>query len=428
MNSSSGSSNDRLIKLIFLLIISALLVSFIFWAKNTKLDLLTRGMGRVVAAEENSVVQSSETGTILYLNVRKGDLVEAGDLLASINPTAAQGLLSELDARKKTIEIQLARLDLEISGSTVNELKKLLLKYDDNAAAAQIALFTARETTLQQELASLGADHLSTIESRIEKQKELVGVTELIDILEEERNEILPLVEKGVLGRSEKFRLDREKSRLLAQVEVLNAQLNQIDFLIVSKLGEIELVKNKFFESAFEERAQLMAQLYETTSKIPTLEEDLNATELTSPITGVVNELNINSVGAFVRAGDIIAEIVPSSDDLIIQAFIDPKDIGLIEPGQPCRIALTAFDASRYGYMSGELIRVAPDTIYREDTGNYMFAIDIKFKNKLRDARDQPIAVLPGMVAQVDVVRGERSILEYIWQPVAKIKDDAFRQ
>ena len=428
MTSNVKKPKDRMLKVFFMLVIVGLLAAFSYWAQSTKLDLLTRGMGRVIAAGENKSIQSSETGTILNLNVSKGDQIEAGDIIASINPTEALGLLNELNARQSSIEIQIKRLDSEINGNPADSLKKDLDGYEVSAIAAQMALFYARRTTLDQKISSLKTEYARTLENKIEKQEELAGIRELVLILQQEKDEILPLIKKGVLGKSEKFRLDREQSRLTSQIEVLKAQLNQIEYTTESKLSEIELINNEFMESAFDERARLIAQLYETNSRIPTLQQDLKATTIVAPIAGTINDLAINSTGAFIRAGDTIAEIVPSGKDLRIQAYIDPKDIGLLEPGQPCRVALTAFDAARYGYMTGELIRIAADTTFREDSNSHMYAIEIKFKNDFLDTAGQIVEILPGMVAQVDVVRGERSILEYIWQPVAKIKDDAFRQ
>ena len=428
MTSNVKKPKDRMLKVFFMLVIVGLLAAFSYWAQSTKLDLLTRGMGRVIAAGENKSVQSSETGTILNLNVSKGDQIQAGDIIASINPTEALGLLNELNARQSSIEIQIKRLDSEINGNPADNLKKELEGYEVSAVAAQMALFYARRTTLDQKISSLKTEYARTLENKIEKQEELGGIRELVLILQQEKDEILPLIKKGVLGKSEKFRLDREQSRLSSQIEVLKAQLNQIEYTTEAKLSEIELINNEFMESAFDERARLIAQLYETNSRIPTLQQDLKATTIVAPIAGTINDLTINSTGAFIRAGDTIAEIVPSGKDLRIQAYIDTKDIGLLEPGQPCRVALTAFDAARYGYMTGELIRIAADTTFREDSNSHMYAIEIKFKNDFLDTAGQIVEILPGMVAQVDVVRGERSILEYIWQPVAKIKDDAFRQ
>jgi len=421
-------SDGNLLKITFMFTIVALLVVFSFWAQNTKLDLLTRGMGRVVAAEENKSVQTSETGTITTLNVSKGDFVERNSVIATINPTAAQGSLDELISRRDTIMVQINRLDAEINGLSASILKQRIDEYDAGIVAAEMALFYARSLTLKQKISGLKTEFSRVLESLVEKEQELIGLLELVDILELERQDIFPLIQKGVLGQSERFRLDRERSRLQSQIKVIKAQIQQIE-LSKEKVGnEISLEENQFMEKAYDDRSKLIAQLAEVNSKIPTFQQNLKETQIIAPISGTINELNFNSIGAFVRAGDLIAEIVPFGNDLKIIAYVDPKDIGFIEPGQECRIALTAFDAARYGYMVGRLDRVSPDATYREDSNSYMFAIEVSFENELIDTRGDTVDVLPGMVAQVDVVRGKRSILEYLWQPIAKIKDDAFRQ
>jgi len=428
MNRVMRGSDGTFLKIAFMFTIVALLLMFVFWAQNTRLDLLTRGMGRVVAAGENKSVQSAETGTITDLRVAKGDYIERNSVLATINPTAAQGSLDELLSRRDTIKVRIARLDAEIDGSSASQLNENLKIYDASIVSAEMALFYARSLTLKQKISGLQTEFNRILESLVEKEQEINGLKELVDIMELERQDILPLIQKGVLGQSERFRLDRERSRLRSQIAVTKAQIQQIELSKEKVRNDISLEENQFMEKAYDDRSNLIAQLAEVNSKIPTFKQNLKETEITAPISGTINELNFNSSGAFVRAGDLIAEIVPSGNDLKIIAYVDPKDIGFIEPGQECRIALTAFDAARYGYMFGRLDRVSPDATYREDSNSYMFAIEVSFENEFMDTLGDAVEVLPGMVAQVDVIRGKRSILEYLWQPIAKLKDDAFRQ
>ena len=129
-----------------------------------------------------------------------------------------------------------------------------------------------------------------------------------------------------------------------------------------------------------------------------------------------------------IKTGDIIAEIVPSEDDLIVEAFIDPKDIAKIEAGQDARVSLTAYDAAKYGYIIGSLLKVSADAVYREEKQSYMYSIEVKLINNLLDSENKIVPLNPGMIAQVDIIRGKQTVLEYFWQPIAKLKDDAFRQ
>ena len=171
-----------------------------------------------------------------------------------------------------------------------------------------------------------------------------------------------------------------------------------------------------------------MGEILELRAKIPTLSQRLTELEIRSPIDGEVNRVFFNNKGAVLRAGDIMAEIVPTTSGVQIEAFIDPKDIGFIEPGQQAKVSLTAYDASKYGYLEGLLKQITPDTVFREETNSAQYSVIISIKNKLLDSDNNEVDIYPGMIAQVDIIRGNRTILEYFWQPVAKIKDTAFKE
>ena len=158
------------------------------------------------------------------------------------------------------------------------------------------------------------------------------------------------------------------------------------------------------------------------------MEQKLEQTEIRSPSNGIINSLPVSDKETVIKTGDIIAEIVPSTDKLFVEAFIDPKDIAKIETGQDARVSLTAYDAAKYGYLSGLLYKVSADAVYREEKQSYMYAIEVELVNNLYDSGGSAVPINPGMIAQVDIIRGQQTILEYFWQPIAKLKDDAFRQ
>ena len=113
---------------------------------------------------------------------------------------------------------------------------------------------------------------------------------------------------------------------------------------------------------------------------------------------------------------------------MIVEAYIDPKDIAKIEAGQEARVSLTAYDAAKYGYLTGTLFKVSADAVYREEKQSYMYAIEVDLIDELKDSKGLTVPLNPGMIAQVDIIRGQQTVLEYFWQPIAKLKDDAFRQ
>ncbi|MDB4198287.1 HlyD family type I secretion periplasmic adaptor subunit [Ascidiaceihabitans sp.] len=413
---------------LLLLTVISLLTATLYWTAITELDLITRGSGRVIAADQNKSVEVLDTGSIISISVTEGQTVEAGQTIAVINPTVAQSSYDELYSKKLGLEAVNIRIGAEINRKSIYELSDLLSNYPDNVSSPQKQLFISRleEVSAQKNTIEKLIEQYGQKEQELLKEQE--GIKELILINREESNELLPLIESGVLGNSERYRLNRESSKLVSQIEVIAAQLKQNQIAIEKSRAELTETEKKYASSLYAEKAGTLQSLEEVNSQLPRFAQKLSQTLIKSPIKGIINQLFVNSPGTFVNSGEAIAEIVPIGEDYNIQAYVDPKDIAQIEPGQSARISLTAYDSARYGYLSGDVKSVSTDAVFREDTKSYMYAVKLDFVNELRNQDNSLVTVQPGMIAQVDIIRGRRTILEFIWQPIAKIKDDAFRQ
>jgi len=412
--------------MIFILV--ALLAAGYYWSKETSLDLITRGQGRLVAEGQNKLVQSPEGGVISGIFVDVGDVVKNGQIIAMISSTAAEGSLDEIYSKKNSLEAKLARLDAELQGSNRKSLQSKLKKFDGNVQESLLALFLANRSNLSTRLYSIESEKYQIEKSLLTIEKELQGAQDLMALLEDEKTELLPLIEVGALGASEKFRLKRDESRLTAEIQVLEAKLAQTQAGNLKLDAEIQALRSSYERDIFDDRAKSINELAEINARIPLLEEKLKQTEIISPSDGVVNSLPVSEKNSVIGTGDLIAEIVPSTDTLIVEAYIDPKDIAKIEVGQASRISLTAYDAAKYGYITGELMKVSADAVFREEQKSYMYAIEVALLDDLYGSDGETVPLNPGMIAQVDIIRGSQSVLEYFWQPIAKLKDDAFRQ
>ena len=322
----------------------------------------------------------------------------------------------------------MARLDAELQGSNRKSLQSKLKKFDGNVQESQLALFLANRSNLSTRLYSIESEKYQIEKSLLTIEKELQGAQDLMALLEDEKTELLPLIEVGALGASEKFRLKRDESRLTAEIQVLEAKLAQTQAGNLKLDAEIQALRSSYERDIFDDRAKSINELAEINARIPLLEEKLKQTEIISPSDGVVNSLPVSEKNSVIGTGDLIAEIVPSTDTLIVEAYIDPKDIAKIEVGQASRISLTAYDAAKYGYITGELMKVSADAVFREEQKSYMYAIEVALLDDLYGSDGETVPLNPGMIAQVDIIRGSQSVLEYFWQPIAKLKDDAFRQ
>ena len=405
-----------------------LFAAFIYWANITSLDLVTKGQGRVIAETDNKIVQVPDNGIIANLLVSEGDVVQSGQLIAAINPAMAESSLDEVLAERAAVTAELVRLDAEINGTDAATLAKLFNDPTEPTALSQMSLFHAKEASRLVKIQGLQQEKQQLLSEIAQYDIELQSIDQMTALLEEEKAEIIPLIDAGVLGSADRFRLERQETDLNSRAALARAKKAQINEGLALIDIEIEAVDKQFMETAMSERSDAIARLARVEAQLPAFQQRLEVTEIKAPVDGVINQMYVNSSGTVLRQGDPIAEIVPALDKLVVEAFVDPKDIGQIEPGQKARISLTAYDPTKYGYIDGILRKVSADAVYKEETRAFMYAATIEIEPQLTNTDGTEVAILPGMIAQADIIRGSRTILEYFWQPVAKIKDDAFRE
>ena len=411
-----------------ILTVSLLFIAFLVWANYTHLDLVTRGGGRVIAAGQNKNVQSPDRGTIKSYLVEEGSGVIAGQIIATINPIEAEGVLEEIEASLSNLKVRHVRLDAELENQSVSVVEELGGIYSKQLVDAEVELMVSRRAGLESELKTLNQDREKTEKALLSIKAEMSGKRIMQSLLKEEMLEILPLVEAGALGSAERYRLEREDTSIKTELQVLIEQEAQTELETRQIASKIETVQQDFKTNIYQELAEVIGEISELQARLPAIRQRLKETEIRSPIDGIVNRVFFNSAGAVVGMGEIVAEIVPTGGSLFVEAFIDPKDIATVEPGQKVKISLTAYDAAKYGYLMGTLTKVAADTVFREDTKTSNYAVNASIDSEIYEDDQTPVTIVPGMVAQVDIIRGDRTILEYFWQPIAKIKDTAFRE
>lgn len=419
-----GSFLDYLI----IILISAILIAFIIWANFTALDLVTTGQGKLIASGQNKNIQSPIKGTISGFFVEEGSTVAQDELIATINPTEAIANLEELQAKIDAQNIRLKRLDAELQKKNASELNAALSFEAPDLVEAEISLMVARLNTFEAEMETWA-------KKKERREKEIVGVNaelrgkrKLLELIDYELEEIIPLISIGAVSKSNRFELDRDKTALLTELDVLIEKKENLGIAIEEISKEMKALLEQNRTNILAERAKVIGMLSELSARLPAIEKRLQETEIKTPIAGRINVVFFNNVGAVVNTGEILAEVVPSGDNILIEAYIAPEDIATVEPGQNARISLTAFDAARYGYLFGKVTKVSPDTIFREETQDRRYALHVSINDTIYEDDGSAVLLVPGMVAQVDIIRGSRTILEYMWQPFAKIKDTAFRE
>ncbi|MFC4351011.1 HlyD family type I secretion periplasmic adaptor subunit [Fodinicurvata halophila] len=413
---------------IFLFVIIALIVTGVVWAANATVDEITRGDGRVIPSSQLQKVQSLEGGSVQEILVEEGDLVEKGQTLLKIDDTSVSSNLGELMEERRALRGRIARLEAEVKDQEEIEFPEDIVENDPETVQNERELFEARKKELEAEI-SIARQQARQRELELKDHKRQEdALRESLELAQEELAMNQPLAERGVVPRVEILRLRREVNDLESELQgAIDAQ-PRAEAALEEAHERIQNIYLRF-------RSEAQQELNNQKSELAVIEESLKAardrvvrTDITAPVDGVVNALNVNTIGAVVQSGEDIVEIVPVDDKLLIEARIRPKDVAFLRPGLEATVKLTSYDYSVYGGLKGEITRIGADTRIDEETDEPYYRVIVETeKNYLGEPTD-PLPIIPGMVASVDIMTGEKTILDYLLKPLTKARQEALTE
>jgi adhesin transport system membrane fusion protein len=400
----------------------ALLV-LVAWAALAPIDEVTRGQARVVPTMQLQVAQSVDGGVVAQLLVKEGDRVEAGQLLLRVDATRFMSDMLESRAAMLALEAKRLRLEALTRGEQFRPTEQLLREVPD-IVAQERRLYESRHDELRAQAGilqnQLAQRHQELNEVRARREQAERGLQLAMKELDTTR----PLQASGAVSEVELLRLEREVSRLRGDREQLAAQILRVQAAIGEASRRIEEVQ-------LTARSEMSAQLSEVMSKLSTLnqggvalEDRVKHADVKSPVRGTVKRLLVNTVGAVVPPGKELVEIVPLDDTLILEAQIHPKDIGFLRPGQPATVKFTAYDYSVYGGMQAQLVGIGADSV-SDNEGRAYYLVRVRTD---RPSLGKDLPIIPGMVAQVDILTGKKTVLAYLMKPVLRAQANALRE
>jgi len=349
------------------------------WSAVSKIDQVTRAPAQIIAAAKTQIIQSPESGVMTRLHVHEGDAVKAGELLVTLEKERAQAAVSDSSAKVAALKITLARLHAEVYGKPL-KFDPELHQYSDYIRN-QTDLYNKRKQAIDQDIASLN----NMLKLAVEELK---------------MNETLE--KTGDIGQSDMLRLRRSVADIQAQ--------------ITNK-------RNKYFQDAQAEMTKAQEDLSSQGEQLRDRSQLLEHTELVAPVDGIVKNIKIVTIGAVMRPGDIVMEILPIGGDLIAEAKIPPADIGFVKLGQSASVKLDAFDYSIFGAKRGEVSYISADTLVEETKQGPQpyYRVNIRIlQSEFKGVNAEQIEILPGMTATVEIKAMERTILSYLTKPITK--------
>lgn len=410
-----------------LVTVIALVALALIWANWAELDSVTRGEGRVVSSVQNQMVQASEGGVILRRFVSENSTVAEGEVLFEIDPVDASSELNRLAQRLAGLDIREMRLRAEIDGVGF-EVPADLNARSPLVALTEQSLFAARRAELAGQLAVL-EQRLQQRQQDLRSAETTVGTAErTAGFLEEEIAVVAPLVRDNIAPATRLLELQRqleqargERDRALVSIDQARSGMQELE-------TEIANAEANYSLRAMDELNTVVAEQSELRESLPRLEERVSRTVIRAPMEGIISRLNFRTPGGFVNTGDVILELVPTGEALIIEARIMPQDISRIQVEDYVRIRLSAYDSAKYGTVDGRVIRISPDAVEDErGSGMSHYLVDVAIEGELVLDTGEVVRFIPGMTATVDVLSGKRTVMEYLWQPIARVQELALR-
>ena len=412
---------------LYLVMISSFIFAAILWAHWAVLDEVTTGEGKVVPTSRLQVVQAWDGGVVRNIYVHDGDFVEKDQILLTLDDRDARSRLGELLQRRLALRAQVVRLSAEANDSA--EIKFPLEL--ENAAAEIIAAeknsFQARRDKIQQEMNDLHSELLQKQQELLEFNAQQHKLTESLKLMARELELARKLGKSGAIPEVELIRLERQVVEARGELAVLEASLPRAKIVVEQAQAKLATGRNEIIAAVREDLVKSFGELGILEQSIAAVELRVNRTDLRSPARGIVNRLSVASIGAVIQPGSSVVEIVPADDKLLIEVQVGPKDIGFIRKGQSARAKLTAFDYLQYGWFEGSVDRIGADTLVDQDNRPY-FLVTVTTKENTIVRNGQSIRVIPGMVASVDIVTGQKSVLQYLVSPVLRARDEALRE
>ena len=415
-----------------LIILCVFTIFMIIWSNLVVLDEMSRVQGIVIPSSKEKVIQSEFNGRLVEINVKLGDKLKKNDLVARVSDeeiiedqkTNKEDFLRSKASIKRIEAIRLLKIPKFNSEFVKNELENR-----SDIALEQIEIAQTTLDSYNEELYLIKNQRDQILQQITDSKTELLSIRESVKLVEDEKLIIEPMVKKGY---EPKLRLVQILQKLQDSRAKETKLKNQISLLLLSNEEldtKIKKLKSDFMGSLAIEYTDTQSNKIKAEAALTKVNRRIGASNILSPEDGIISSLDVTTPGQVIGAGQILATLVPLSDELIIEAKLPPQDINYVSVGQKANVMLSAYDVRTYGKLVGEVSKIGSNTITDEIDGNKYYPILIEVKDKSFDmAKDKLAEFIPGMEATVELIGEKRSIAQYLTSPFAKMGSEAFRE
>ncbi len=403
------------------------IVWLIVWAYYAEIDALTRGQGKIIPSHQLQIIQNLEGGIVSEILVEEGETVKKGQILIKIDDTNFISNFLENELRYNELEAKSIRLLAESSGHKFKASKEIEKKSPD-LIKHERSLYLSNKEQLNNNILIYKRRLAQKRNERTEAEAKLKQLQLNYKLIQQEVDINKPLVDKGIVSEVEFLQLQRQQSSLQGEMQAIKLSIPRLISVIEEQKNNIKEVNLKFKNTAKELYNETKAEMERLKRTNIAREDKVKRTYVRSPVDGTINQLLVNTVGGVVRPGMDIVEIVPSQDNLLVEAKIRPADIAFLYPGQKAIVKFSAYDFAIYGSLKGELTHISADTIVDEIDKQSYYLVRIKTDKNYLGSEKKKLKLIVGMTADVDIITGKKTVLDYILKPILRARENTLSE
>jgi len=389
---------------------------FLLWASLAQVDEVTKGQGKVIPSSKIQTIQSAEPATISELLVRSGQRVTKGQLLARLDNPTSQSEVGQIEAETESLQQRASRLQSEGTGSATT------------VGGDEATLSAVRRQALSSRVAGLRASAEQRRREASEAQATINSLQGSLALAQRQVGMLEPLAAKNIVPQTELLDARREVVDLQGRINAAREQQSRAMAAVREAQAQASEAGFSFRQEALNERSQINAKIAVNEQSLRGAQGRVGRMELRSPVEGVVNDVQVTTIGGFVQPGQKVMEVVPLGDKLLVETRVKPSDIAFIKVGDKALVKVTAYDFSIYGGLEGRVVQVSADAIYDEVERQSYFNVIVETGRAYLEANGGKLPITPGMITDTQIITGRKSVLSYLLKPVLKARSDALRE
>ena len=395
--------------------------ALLIWSSVAQIDEVTHGMGKVIPSSKAQVVQAADPAVVKTILVRGGQSVKKGQLLVRLDDAQASSELGQLETENQRLQVRAERLAGEASGNTIG-------CEEGSDCADERRLQQVRMAAAQSKQSSLAAAIEQRRRDVSEAQATAASLENSLRLATKQVEMLRPLAEKGIVPQTDLMAAQRDQVDTQGRLAAARQAVARGQAAIAEAQSDLNAARFDFRQQALNERSEISTKIAVNEQTNRGAEARKQRNELRAPADGIVNDVQVTTEGGFVNAGQMLMQVIPVGEKLFIEARISPKDIAFVKVGDRANVKVTAYDFSTYGGLEGRVEQVSADSIYDEAERQAYYTVLVETDRSYIARGSQRLPIVPGMICDVEIITGRKSVLSYLINPITRGLESSLRE